>query len=379
MTLPTSQNLPAGPDADGISIRHNSIGALRLLLAVLVIYTHAFYLGGFGPEPLDRWGHGTMTAGYLAVQCFFVLSGWLVAISWCRQPRLGRFLWHRGLRIAPALWLCLAVTAFVFTPLLWLTAEGPRTPFFQLEPSAWGYVWHNLVQPRSQIAIGPFPSGGAWNGDWNGSLWTLFYEGACYLMVAGLGLAGLLGRWRRLGTGLIATLLVLHIITVVLPSGTLPVVLLRFYDTPGKLLTLHFLAGAVWAVWFRDLAPRPRSLWVAAALLPVLVVSWHFSAHLWLFPFLLPLIVLGLAQSRLCVSFEKRVGGDYSYGLYLYGYPVQQILACYHVHDRGFTVYLASSLLLGLACAVASWHLLEKPALALKSLTWPRLPQAASA
>lgn len=353
--------------------RQNSIGVLRLVLAAMVVYTHAFYLGGFGPEWLLTWSHSTITAGHIAVQCFFVLSGWLVATSWCRQPVLARFLWHRFLRIAPAMWLCLAVTAFVFTPLLWLTTHDTRTPFFQLDPSAWGYVWHNLVLPRSQIAVGPFPSGGAWNGDWNGSLWTLFYEGACYLMVAGLGLAGLLVRWRHFGTALITALLVFHVAAASLPPGALPAPSLRLYDTPGKLLTLHFLAGAAWAMWLREAPPLLRAPWFGGVTLVILALSWHFPVHVWLSPFLLPLVVLVFAQSNLCPNFEKRVGGDYSYGLYLYAYPAQQILACYHVHDRGFAVYLSGSLLLGLACAVASWHLLEKPALALKSLIWPRL------
>ena len=83
---------------------------------------------------------------------------------------------------------------------------GGILPFFSLDPSPGGYVWHNLVFPRSQIAVGPFPTGGGWNGDWNGSLWTLFYEWACYLMAAGLGLAGLLTRGRALGTAAIAAL-----------------------------------------------------------------------------------------------------------------------------------------------------------------------------
>ena len=353
--------------------RHNSIGAVRLALAGLVVYTHAFYLGGFGAEWLIRWSHETITAGHFAVQSFFALSGWLVAASWCRQPALGRFLWHRFLRIAPALWVCLAVTAFVFTPLVWLTASGPRAPFFSLEPSAWGYVWNNLVLPRSQIAVGPFPSGGAWNGDWNGSLWTLFYEGACYLMIAGLGLAGLLTRWRKPGTALIAGLLALHPVVTSLPPDKVPGLLLRLYDTPGKLLTLHFLAGAVWAVWPRETAPLLRRSGLALVLLAALVVSWHYPVHPWLSPFVLPFCVLSLSQHGLCANFERRVGGDYSYGLYLYAYPAQQVLACFHVPERGFAVYLAGSLILGLACAAASWHLLEKPALSLKSAAFPRL------
>ncbi len=374
MKLPTSQNLPAGPDAGGISARHNSIGALRLLLAVLVLYTHAFYLGGFGPEPLDRWSHGTMTAGQLAVQCFFVLSGWLVAVSWCRQPHLGRFAWNRLLRLAPGMWACLLVTAFLFTPLLWL--DGNKSvPFFSLEPGAWGYVWHNLVLPRSQIAIGYLPDRGAWPGDWNGSLWTLFYEGACYLMIAGLGLFGLLTRWKWTGTALIASLILLHFGTLSGVSGYLP----RFYDTPGKQLTLHFLAGAAWAVGVRNLLPGFFSAWLVLGLALLLVTSWHFRIHPWISPLILPPVLLWIAHREWLSGFEGKVGGDYSYGIYVYGYPVQQVLAHFQVPQHGFTVYLGAGFTLALACAALSWHLVEKPALTLKSLARPRLFPIATA
>lgn len=358
-----------------VTSRQNSIGALRLILAGMVIYTHAYYLGGFGAEWLDKWSHGTLTAGHLAVQCFFVLSGWLVAISWCRQPHLGRFLWHRLLRLIPAFWVCLAVTVFVFTALVWHTTAGPRTPFFQLEPSAWGYVWRNLVQPRAQIAVGQFPTGGVWNGDWNGSLWTLFYEGACYLMVAGLGICSLLTRWRWIGTTLIASLILLH---CAVPLGW-SAVLSRLYDTPGKLLTLHFLAGATWAVWARDSRPAHFSFSLIIGLTLLLVLSWHYPIHPWVSPLLLSPVLLALAHSGALAGLEHKVGGDYSYGVYLYGYPVQQLLAHFQVHQFGLAVYLMAGLVLALACGLISWHLVEKPALALKSLRRPDLSALASA
>lgn len=91
------------------------------------------------------------------------------------------------------------MTALVFTPLNHFHTPEPRPNFFDLDPSPWGYVWRNLFRPRTQISVGPFPSYGPWGVDWNGSLWTLFFEGACYLAIAGLGLLGLLRRFRWFG------------------------------------------------------------------------------------------------------------------------------------------------------------------------------------
>ncbi len=353
--------------------RHNTIGALRVLLAVLVIYTHAHLLGGFDLEWLSHWSRGTTQAGTVAVQCFFALSGWLVTTSWRRQPELGRFLWHRFLRLAPALWVCLLLTAFLFAPLVWLTTPNAPHPFLSLGPSPAGYVGHNLLQPRTQISIGSLLNAVPWPADWNGSLWTLFYEGAAYLMVAALGLAGLLTRWRRVGTGLIVALLAGNVILATAHPGWLTGAV-RLYDTPGKLLTLHFLVGATWASWPDETARVLRRPWLALSAAVLLVASWPLLIHPWLSPLVLPLALLWLTRHGPLVDFEQKVGGDYSYGLYIYGYPVQQILAHFQIQQLGFTVYLAAALLLALALAVASWHLVEKPALALKSFRWTPRP-----
>jgi peptidoglycan/LPS O-acetylase OafA/YrhL len=72
----------------------------------------------------------------------------------------------------------------------------------------------------------------------------------------------------------------------------------------------------------------------------------------------------------LLVDFERRVGGDYSYGLYIYGYPSQQLLAHFSVNHAGFSAYLLASYALALGCAILSWHFIEQPALSLRALFW---------
>jgi peptidoglycan/LPS O-acetylase OafA/YrhL len=343
--------------------RRNSIGALRVLLAVLVLYSHAHFLGGFPAEWFYFWSAQRLILGSVAVQCFFVLSGWLVVTSWRRRPAVGRFLWHRLLRLAPAFWVCLAFTAFVLTPLLWLTTPDAK-PLVDLLPAAAGYIWHNLFLPRSQISVGPFPNGGPWGVDWNGSLWTLFYEGTCYLLVVALGLVGLLGRGRVAGTALIGALLAGNFIW----PGTQP-----FYNTPGKLLMLHFFAGGVWAMWPAQAEAALGRPWLASLAAVVLVASWHESARGLLSPLLVPPALLWLCQNGPLQNFEQWAGGDYSYGLYIYGYPIQQTLTHFQFQRFGFGPFLTVGLALTLALAVASWRLIERRALMLKGASWPRL------
>ena len=352
------------------SAQPNSIGFLRLLLASLVIYTHSFWLGGFSLDREWLWrlsGHA-IECGTLAVQGFFVLSGALIAASWNRTRSLPRFLWCRILRLAPAFWLCLAVTAFVLTPLLYCTTAGPQPPFFGIEPSAAGYVWHNLLRPTSQVAIGPFPNGGPNGGDWNGSLWTLFYEGACYLMIAGLGLLGWLRRTRWLGGTVLLGLLVIYTVWAATPPGWLPPVVNRLFDTPGKVDTLFFVAGTLWAVFPEIAAAVLRHRWSGPAAGGLLFAGWCVGIHTPLALWLLPVVLFWLGDRLPLANLEARLGGDYSYGLYLFGFPVQQTLAHFHLHELGFAWYLALSLLTAGLCAVLSWHLVERHALSWKSL-----------
>lgn len=263
--------------------------------------------------------------------------------------------------------VCLVVTAFVLTPILWWRDNPPRTPFFSLEPSSFGYIWHNLLRPRAQVAIGHFPNGGPYPGDWNGSLWTLFYECACYLMIGGLGLVGLLRPARAWGLGLLLCLLVMHSFSTGLLTR-FPTTLLRLFDTPGKHLTVYFFAGSVWALLPQADTMLVRHRWVGPAASVLLIASWHGQFHAWLAVWLMPIVLFWLARVLPFTSFEQRMRGDYSYGIYIYGFPLQQVLAHFGVHTLGFGLFLLASYLGAGTLAWASWHAVERPALALKHL-----------
>ena len=357
--------------------RANAVGFLRLFLAGLVVYSHCNLLGGLGTEWLARWSHGSTIAGFVAVQAFFVLSGWLLTQSWRHRPWLLGFLRNRALRLVPALWVCLIVTACVIAPLVYNTTPGNAAGYWSQTPSPLGYIVHNLVQPRAQICIGSMLASVPWPGDWNGSLWTLYYEGACYLMLAAAGAAFLLTRARVIGAAAVLSLLSLHVVWRLAP-GVLPVIAGRLYDTPGKGLVLHFAAGVVWALWPGLKIKGWRAAGAAGLALLTLVVSWRIGGHIWLSPLLLPPVVLWLAENLPLRGWEQKLGGDYSYGLYVYGYPVQQLLAHFGVHHAGFAVFFGASLTGAGLLAIASWHGAEKIALSWKATRTASAPVPAT-
>ena len=342
----------------------NSIGFLRVALAAMVIYSHAHLLGGFAPEPLLGWTNGALILGGFAVQCFFVLSGFLVATSYRRLRSPWPFLWHRFLRLAPGLWGCLLVTALVLGPILFYSGAH-HGGYFAQQPSPVGYVGRNMFSPRAQIDIGDLLAHNPWGGDLNGSLWTLFYEGACYGVIAIVGVLGLLERRRIAWIALVAASVLGYGWNV---TGHAPAIVARLFDTPGKLLCLHFAAGAAWAVFPGAAAAIGSRHWPGIAATILLASAWHWSCGNLLSPILLPIVLLWLTDQLPIRNWEIKARGDYSYGLYVFGYPVEQVLSHFGVHHAGFMIYLAVSFVVTLLLATLSWHWLETPALRLKNL-----------
>lgn len=349
----------------------NAFGFLRLTLAVFVLYSHGYVLGGFGQEPLFSATAGGVALGPLAVHCFFVISGYLVTESYLKSQSTLRYLWKRILRIVPAFWVCLVVTAFLLTPFVWSLDPAPKSTLAELRPAQFAYVFQNLFHPRAVISIEGVPGGGLvyYGGDWNGSLWTLFYEAACYLMVAAFGVLGVL-RHRRLALTLFIGLLALHCAWFHMPQ-VFPPITGRLFDTPGKRETLHFFAGVAWCIAAPAHGREMSRSWIAYACVPLLVLSWFSSAHLWLSPIVLAPIIFFLVRHLPFRNWEARLGGDYSYGVYIYGMPAQQCLAALGLHHFGILVYLVCGLFTAFGFAWLSWHLVEKPCLRLKNLAWP--------
>jgi len=303
---------------------------LRLIAAILVIAHHARVLNGRPPLVL---GHG-LDLGALGVGVFFVISGYLVAGSLERSPRIGAFLVRRALRIFPGLLAALLVTAFVLGPLA--TTLDPLG--YLSNPGVYGYVLRNMTLYAVAYDLpGVFLSAPV-AGVVNGSLWTLRLEFTAYLALAALGAM----RWT--------TPRVLTALALVAAAGSIGLHAAGL-DARGELFRVAYLAGVNGFLFLAGaalLAGRIRPpLWMTLAAMIFLVTPAWFLG--------LPLVVL-----RLGALDAPRPPADLSYGLYIYSFPLQQWLA------EGRQLTLATSLALTLPFAALSWFLVEKPALRLK-------------
>ena len=303
----------------------------------------------------------------MSVAGFFAISGYLITKSAFRNDVV-QFMWHRTLRIFPAFWLLILVTAFVVGPALWWHAHGGLGGYFARVPGGpFGYVkadWGlNVTQSGIHDLLTGTPYGRASKSSvFNGSLWTLIYEWRCYLVVAGLNLFGVLKGARPMVAVIAVALWLLTILQSIDPAlpGRVAPWLADIYTVR---FTMIFMVGAAFAA-YADRVPLNDRLGLLAAVLYVgsIVTGGYLMIG---YPAMAYLLLWVASRLRGPLARIGRVN-DYSYGVYIYGFVVQQLLAGVGVHRWGKVPYLGPAFLLTLVCAVASWHLLEKHALRLK-------------
>lgn len=350
--------------------RDNSIGLLRMLLAAMVVYDHSWYLGDLGQDPISRTLlNDATTLSSIAVHGFFALSGYLILQSEQRTASTRAFLVNRGLRIFPGLWFCLLLSALVLPALAWWN----HAPEAKNWSGAFSYFWQNLLQPRSQVGVpGLFPEVPR-PGDLNGSLWTLPYEIGCYAVLATIGWGGFTRKASVLPWITGGLILGLYFFDVSFPTHA------WFFKTAGRNLAASFVCGAMFA-----LVPEPTlKTWLRGGWALLAAGAFGLAAHLGGLPLVSPVaiavMIVWLAWHLPGKNFERQVRGDYSYGLYIYAYPVQQALAYVAVPHYGFLPYFLLSLLLSLPLAVVSWHLVEAHALRFKLRRPAAVPATSSA
>jgi len=331
--------------------RRNSLNVTRLVLASLVLVAHAYYISGQGVGPhID----GENLGGW-AVFGFFAVSGYLITGSrW--SGSLGTYLVHRIARIFPAFLVCLVVMTVAFAPIGYLHVHGNLNGFLTAGPTTpMNFVFSNSMLRVSSYDIAGTPGDVPYPGAWNGSLWTLYYEFLCYLIVGGLAVFGWVRR-SAWGIGIAFVLSVVahatwaHIAGPLLGGNVDAQFLL-------KLLPL-FLGGAL----VQLLRARLPLHWAGAALSVVAVLGAVWALDGWGAQLTAPFLAYGLLWVASVVPCPRLIQrNDISYGVYIYAFPVQQLLILTGVQNLGLPVYDVVALACVVPLATASWLLVERP------------------
>lgn len=322
--------------------RQNALNAWRLVLAAGVILQHSWPLTG---RDLATPFTGLLTQVW--VDGFFVVSGFLITGSWLNNPRLREYVVARALRIFPGLWVCLLVVAFVLAPIGVALSEGSLRLSSQI-----AYVLNNAVLNIYYTGIDGTPKGVPWPGVWDGPLWTLIFELLCYIGVALLGVMGLLRRRWTIPTVFVLAVAASAVAGYpVMAVETIPQMFLRF--------VVVFSAGAL-VYQFRDRIP---ARWWLVAVCAGLVVALGLLPNYRVFaalPLAYAVIVSGALLKR------PRLRNDLSYGMYIYAWPVQQILAAAGLVWLDPRLFFVVATVCTVPLAAASWFVVERQAMKLK-------------
>jgi peptidoglycan/LPS O-acetylase OafA/YrhL len=326
---------------------HGGIGPgfdfLRLALATGVILTHSIQKTGAS----YLYEHPLFKLNNIILPAFFALSGFLVMGSFLRLNNLRTFMTFRGLRILPALSVEVVGCALVLGPLV---TQLALTDYFR-DVRFWHY-FTNIVGLVQYKLPGVFTT--LTDDTVNGSLWTVPAELACYVSLASLALIGLLDSPRRLLISVVCGLVALNV-AYFLARGQFGSVF-----TDYKLLVPCFYAGAL-LFCYRQFIPMS---WVLFAACICFVCIGIYRSPLLLStagPFLAAYIICFLGLQKI-PRIPFLMTGDFSYGLYLYAFPIQQLLIYLGIATAWY-VNFALAVPLTLLFAVFSWHMIEKPIL----------------
>jgi len=336
-----------------LDAKSNNLDFLRFWAATLVLVSHSYPLFGKQPEPIAKF-LGVSTGGGLAVAAFFVISGFLVTKSYLSRGNPIEFITNRCLRLFPALLVVVFLSVVFLGPAY--SSLGFVEYFTDSSTSnyirtSWLKIQYRLpgvfeMNPRHAV---------------NGSLWTLPVEVLMYFGVLLLGLLGMLKRFEVLL--IVACLLVLHFflmdyynLSKIVWLGIIPL-------SNAVKLGVFFFSGGLYYL-FKDKIPM-TVFGVLVAILAILFLGkTEYGQLVYLLAF--PYFVLGLGYMKAPLLPKFGRYGDFSYGIYLFAFPIQQAIYASFGNILGFYELMLLSFLLTLFASVISWHVVEKPALAYK-------------
>jgi peptidoglycan/LPS O-acetylase OafA/YrhL len=345
------------------TIHTNNFDFLRLSFALLVLVTHSYLLSGLPEQDiLFQFSHGQASLSHLGIQGFLIISGFLITKSLLRSQTLYDYYYKRALRVFPGLWFLLFVSAgicFFFNNknlIEYLTHYSTRD-----------YIFYNALL-KTQYNIGEVFEKNPYPNAINGSLWTIPYEFFFYIILSVS--FSVRTHIRTLRWGFIVLFIILATLFLIdLPN--LKEIQLPFWQLQGSHIAelgAFFTAGTIWAVLPQP-AVKTRQLLPVLSLL-LLLSSMFLLGYIYVQFLALPIFVISFGSLNSPIFSRLNKYGDFSYGIYLWGFFVQQTLM--HLFHLNLLELMITSIMVTYCCGALSWHLVEKQALRLKLKLEPK-------
>ena len=327
----------------------NNFNIIRLLAAIFVIYSHSFGFMGIA-DPMFEFTNGNFPGGQFAVYIFFILSGYLITNSWIKKNDVPLYLEKRVRRIYPALIAVVLFSIFIVGPIF---TSYSLAEYFSF-PQTYAYLWNLSLWKLHFYLPGVFVIGGKEH-IVNSPLWTLFFEFLMYLIVI---LFGLMNFFDPKKNGVyVLWFLFIASLTLTLFHISKSVFIFRIGVADFVKFFAFFFSGSLYLIYFKGKKPE-----------------WYFPVGFFLiavmarntFWMMLPSLLF-IVSGVFYIAFHERKFltklvsyGDFSYGTYLYGFLVQNMVYVSLGNHLNFFTHIFISLLITLPLAILSWNFVEK-------------------
>lgn len=325
--------------------RSNNFTFLRFVFAWAVLIGHSFPITGNGSDPISMLLLPHTWIGEMAVSGFFAISGYLVTASFM-QRSMGTYIASRALRLYPAIIVYSLIAILIIGP---LSSSAPTKAYFQSNP------WNNMLNATLWKWIYNLPYAFSHNplaGSTNGATWTLPAELRCYILIF---ILGFFGAFNTRATANICLLTLLTFTAVNYPFIPL------FGTSPNYASPLtYFLLGSLF--WInRSFVPLNWVLTAAAFISPFLGVWGQYFHYVYALCFIY--IIFSVVYKAPHLDMDRF--GDISYGVYIYSWPIQQMVWC---PGQNAYINILLSTIIVFFIAYLSWHFVEKPALNIRKV-----------
>jgi len=333
----------------------NNFDFLRVLAALLIAFSHSYaLLNRYNVEPFMLATHHRYDGSFIALGIFFAISGFLITKSVVHSGSLLQYAWKRFLRIQPLLIVVCLLSIFIIGPLF---SNLNTASYFS---NATTYTYLRNIFPATGIQFGlpgVFEHNLKENGV-NGSLWTLIIEERLYVFTA-------IVFWlhRKFKKTYIA-LIVFYNLLYVWNNHVVYFSSSNFLNGQSAYYALLFLNAGLLYLSGYDFKNKSTglSLFMACLLLGAALI---FPAIGYFQLWFIPLAVILFSYRKLPTN-KAGKWGDFTYGIYIFSFPVQQMLIAFTQGNLKPLQLFAYTVAICLPLAILSWHLLEKKMLTLK-------------
>jgi peptidoglycan/LPS O-acetylase OafA/YrhL len=322
--------------------RDNNFNLIRFIAATLVLVSHCYplFFGNADNEPLKSLVG--ISFGTVAVDLFFISSGFLIANSLFNRKSLSYFIKARALRIYPGLIVSLMITVFI----LGLCFTTLTTSQYLTDLQTYKFLFINMILFFGEEAALPGVFEGLpWAKTVNGSLWTLPFEVRAYvlLVLVGVTLGYCEKKSKIFGKKELYLLIPILGMSVFILDYFYTILPISYFGAEyARLLSMFFIGVAFYK--YREKIVLSNKLFYILVVLLILSAKYN---QLFFLVYNCSLAYLVFYIAYVPKGFIRRFNahGDYSYGIYIYAFPVQQAILALNTNITLFTFFLTSSVL----------------------------------